>query len=130
MIGNYRFGRSDLLPAEFERLFRDRANGIDVVKINALQFIHAGIDVPWHGDIDDEERTIQALPQHRRLLAEQLRQMGYPTEVVSPEQLEYRNGQLSRGDFGTSIVYRAPALSVVLQRLPATAELAVWAMAH
>ena len=36
---------------------------------------------------------------------------------------------LTHGDFGTSIVYRAPALAVVLQRLPATAELAVWAMA-
>ena len=66
MIGNDRFGRSDLLPAEFERLLRDRAYGIDVVKVNALQFIYVGIDVPWHGDVDDEERTIQALPQHRR----------------------------------------------------------------
>src|SRR5262249_60519196 len=66
MIGNDRFGRSDLLPSECERLFRDRADGIDVVKINALQFIYARIDVPWPGDIDDEERTIQALPQHRR----------------------------------------------------------------
>src|SRR5512132_126801 len=66
MIGNDRFGRSDLLPSECERLFRDRAYGIDVIKINAFQFIYAGINVPWHGDIDDEERTIQALPQHRR----------------------------------------------------------------
>src|SRR6266480_2179121 len=66
MIGNDRFGRSDLLPSECERLFRDRAYGIDVVKINALQFIYGGINVPWHGDIDDEERAIQALPQHRR----------------------------------------------------------------
>src|SRR4029450_11421292 len=66
MIGNYRFGRRDLLPSECERLFRDRAYGIDVVKINAFQFIYGGINVPWHGDIDDEERTIHALPQHRR----------------------------------------------------------------
>ena len=66
MIGNDRFGRSDLLLSECERLFRHGAYGIDVVKINAFQFIYAGIDVSWHGDIDDEERTIQALPQHRR----------------------------------------------------------------
>src|SRR6476620_6216243 len=65
MIGNDRFGRRDLLPSECERLFRDRAYKVDVVKINAFQFIYAGIDVPWHGDIDDKERTIQALPQHR-----------------------------------------------------------------
>src|SRR5215471_7676511 len=66
MIGNDRFGRSDLLLSKCERLFCDRAYGIDVVKINTLQFIYAGLDVPWHGDVDDEERTIQALPQHRR----------------------------------------------------------------
>ena len=66
MIGNDRFGLSDLLPSECERLFRDRAYGIDVVKINAFQFIYAGIDVPWHSEIDDEERTIRAVPQHRR----------------------------------------------------------------
>lgn len=40
------------------------------------------------------------------LMAEQFRQGGYPTEVVTPEQLEYRNGQLARGDFGIEIVYR------------------------
>jgi len=66
MIGNDRFGGSDLLTPQFERLVRDRAYGINVVKINSLQFIYAGIDVSWHTDIDDEEGTIQALPQHRR----------------------------------------------------------------
>ena len=40
------------------------------------------------------------------LLAEYFRQEGYPTEVVTPEQLEYRNGQLVRGDFGIEVVYR------------------------
>jgi peptide/nickel transport system permease protein len=34
-----------------------------------------------------------------------------------------------RGDFGTSIVFRTPALDVVLRRMPASAELALWAMA-
>jgi len=40
------------------------------------------------------------------LLAEYFRQDGYPTELVTPEQLEYRNGQLVRGDFGIDVVYR------------------------
>src|SRR5262245_36256906 len=66
MIGNNGFGRSDLLPSEFKRLFRNRAYGIDVIEKNAFKFIYARIDVPWHGNIDDEERTIQALPHHRR----------------------------------------------------------------
>ncbi len=40
------------------------------------------------------------------LLAEQFRRMGHPTEVVSPEMLEYRNGQLRRGDFVIDLAYR------------------------
>jgi hypothetical protein len=31
---------------------------------------------------------------------------GFPSEVVSPEQLEYRNGVLRRGDFTIDILYR------------------------
>jgi len=44
-------------------------------------------------------------PEHM-LMAEYFRQHGYPTEVVTPDQLEYRNGVLSRGDFGIEIVIR------------------------
>jgi hypothetical protein len=51
-----------------------------------------------------------------QLLAETLRQMGYPTEVVSPEQLEYRNGVLCRGDFGIEIVYRRISAQELLVR--------------
>jgi hypothetical protein len=66
VIGNDRFSSCDLLSSQCERLFRDRAHGIDVVKINAFQLIYAGIDVPWHSDVDDKERPIQAFSQHRR----------------------------------------------------------------
>jgi hypothetical protein len=50
------------------------------------------------------------------LLAEQFRQAGYPTEVVTPDQLEYRNGVLSRGDFGIEIVYRLISAQEFLMR--------------
>ncbi len=40
------------------------------------------------------------------LLAEFLAREGYPTEVVSPEQLEYRNNVLRRGEFTIDILYR------------------------
>ena len=40
------------------------------------------------------------------LLAEQFRRLGHPTEIVTPEMLEYRNGQLRRGDFVIDLVYR------------------------
>jgi hypothetical protein len=50
------------------------------------------------------------------LLASYLRQAGCPTEVVSPEQLEYRNGALCRGDFGIEIVYRRVSARDLLVR--------------
>ena len=50
------------------------------------------------------------------LLAEYLRQAGYPTEIVTPEQLEYRNGVLCRGDFGIEIVYRTISAQEFLVR--------------
>jgi hypothetical protein len=51
-----------------------------------------------------------------QLLAEHLRQMGCPAEVVAPEQLEYRNGVLCRGDFGIEIVYRRISAQDLLVR--------------
>ena len=54
-----------MLVPESERLLRDRSYRIDVVKINAIHFIDAGIDVARHCDIDDEKRAIHTLPQHR-----------------------------------------------------------------
>lgn len=40
------------------------------------------------------------------LLAELLRKNGLKAEVVSPEQLDYRNGVLHKGDFAIDLVYR------------------------
>lgn len=40
------------------------------------------------------------------LLAESFRRAGYPTEVVSPEQLDYRGGVLRAGNFQIDLVYR------------------------
>jgi hypothetical protein len=41
---------------------------------------------------------------------------GYPTEVVSPEQLEYRNGVLRLGEFAIDILYRRIRLQEFLVR--------------
>jgi uncharacterized circularly permuted ATP-grasp superfamily protein len=54
------------------------------------------------------------------LLAEYLRSAGYPTEIVTPEQLEYRNGVLCRGDFGIDIVYRSVSAQEFLVRFDLT----------
>jgi len=41
-----------------------------------------------------------------QLIAECFRKGGYRTEVVTPDQLDYRNGVLQRGDFNIDLVYR------------------------
>ncbi|MGH9675214.1 MAG: hypothetical protein ACRD44_18740, partial [Bryobacteraceae bacterium] len=50
------------------------------------------------------------------LMAESFRRAGYPTEVLTPEPLEYRNGLLSRGDFGIDLVYRRVSAQELLVR--------------
>ena len=50
------------------------------------------------------------------LLAERLRQEGFVAEVVPPEHLEYRNGQLRKGDMVIDIVYRCIRLQDFLIR--------------
>ena len=50
------------------------------------------------------------------LLAEMFAREGCPTEITSPDQLEYRNGVLRRGDFAIDIVYRRVRLQEFLVR--------------
>ncbi len=40
------------------------------------------------------------------VLADFFRREGYNTEVLSPDQMEYRNGVLRKGDFNIDLVYR------------------------
>jgi uncharacterized circularly permuted ATP-grasp superfamily protein len=50
------------------------------------------------------------------LLAEFFRREGYATEIVGPDQLEYRNGVLKKGDFPIHVIYRRLRLSEFLVR--------------
>ncbi len=50
------------------------------------------------------------------LLAEFFTREGYPAEVVSPEQLEYRNNTLRHGEFPVDILYRRIRLQEFLIR--------------
>lgn len=50
------------------------------------------------------------------LLAEFFTREGCPTEIVSPDQLEYRGGVLRRGDFTIDLVYRRLKLQEFLVR--------------
>ena len=59
VFGDDLLARRDLLAAQRERLLGDRLQRIDIVKINAIHFIHLGRDIARHRDIDDEKRPIQ-----------------------------------------------------------------------
>lgn len=50
------------------------------------------------------------------LLTEIFRREGYAAEVITPDQLEYRNGVLRRGEFQIDIVYRRVRASEFLVR--------------
>jgi hypothetical protein len=54
------------------------------------------------------------------LLVEILRQHGYAAEIVSPDQLEYRNEVLRRGDFAIDLVYRGVRAHEFLLRFDLT----------
>jgi hypothetical protein len=50
------------------------------------------------------------------LLAEMFAREGCPTEIASPDQLEYRNGVLRKGEFAIDMVYRRVRLQEFLVR--------------
>lgn len=50
------------------------------------------------------------------LLAKQFADLGYESELVTPDMLEYRNGVLSAGDFTIDLVYRRIPLNEFLTR--------------
>lgn len=50
------------------------------------------------------------------VLVELLRKAGYQAELVNPEQLDYRNGVLSKGDYVIDLLYRASSLQEFLLR--------------
>jgi hypothetical protein len=54
------------------------------------------------------------------LLAEHFRREGYPTEVVTPDQLEYRDGVLRSGDFIIDMIYRKLTVQEFLMRFDLT----------
>lgn len=49
-------------------------------------------------------------------IAEFFRKEGYATEIVGPDQLEYRNGVLRKGDFPIHLIYRRMRVSEFLVR--------------
>jgi hypothetical protein len=54
------------------------------------------------------------------LIAQLFRREGHRVEVVSPDQLEYRNGMLSRGDFPIELIFRRIKVQEFLVRFDLT----------
>jgi uncharacterized circularly permuted ATP-grasp superfamily protein len=50
------------------------------------------------------------------ILAELFQRRGYASELISPDQLEYRNGVLRRGNFEINVIYRRMRVSEFLVR--------------
>ena len=50
------------------------------------------------------------------VLVELFRKHGYQAELVNPEQLDYRNGVLTKGDYRIDLLYRASSLQEFLLR--------------
>ena len=55
-----------------------------------------------------------------QLLLDRFRSHGYAAEIVSPDQLEYRDGVLRRGDFVIDLVYRRIKVAEFLVRFDLT----------
>lgn len=51
-----------------------------------------------------------------QLLAELFRRQGHSTEIVTPDQLEYRNNVLRKGDFEIDVIFRRMRISEFLLR--------------
>ncbi|HKW99604.1 MAG TPA: circularly permuted type 2 ATP-grasp protein [Bryobacteraceae bacterium] len=55
-------------------------------------------------------------PGEYQLIRDFFQESGYPTEIVSPDQLEYRNGVLRSGSFDIHLIYRRISVQEFLMR--------------
>jgi hypothetical protein len=60
--------------------------------------------------------TFATTTSEYELFRDYFRKEGYEAEIVSPEQLEFKNGKLRRGDYEINLVYRRVSVQEFLQR--------------
>ncbi|MGH9559476.1 MAG: hypothetical protein ACRD30_09575, partial [Bryobacteraceae bacterium] len=73
-----------------------------------------------HIAIVEFRQPFQSGASEYSLLAEHFSREGFPVEIVSPDQLEYRNGVLRSGEFTIDLVYRRVKLQEFLVRFDLT----------
>jgi len=87
-----------------------------LTRVGGIRYLLAAMLKAWsefggrtatpHIAILEFRQPFQAGQPSELLLRDFFRQAGYPTEVVSPDQLEYKGGILRAGDFVIDMVYR------------------------
>jgi len=61
---NDRFCLAGLLQAVFDIYFRYLPQVINIVEIDIVDGVYLRVDIPWHGNIDEEEGAILSLPDY------------------------------------------------------------------
>ena len=75
---------------------------------------------PQIGILEFRQPFQSATSDELLLLRDYFRAEGHPSEVVSPDQLEYRDGVLRRGDFAIQLLYRRMKVQEFLVRFDLT----------
>lgn len=95
-------------------------------KLGGIKTLLSGVAKAWKGfggkkqpniaiiEFRQPFQSLEASESH--VLVELFRTHGYRTEFVSPEQLDYRQGVLCKGDYPIDLVFRASSLHEFLLR--------------
>ena len=68
MSFDHLFANHEFLPADVHRLVRNRLERVNVIEVNAIEFIDRGLDVARHGEIDAKKRAVGTRAHDRREL--------------------------------------------------------------
>ena len=79
------------------------------------QFRH-GAGKPRIAILEFRSGVSSTIPSEFALFREFFQKEGYEAELVSPDQLEFRNGVLRRGSFNIDLIYRRISVQEFLQR--------------
>lgn len=95
-------------------------------KLSSIKTLLSGVAKAWKGFGGKKQPNIAVIEfrqpfqsleaSESNVLVEPFRAHGYKTEFASPEQLDYRQGALVKGDFKIDLVFRASSLHEFLLR--------------
>src|SRR5262249_31832599 len=107
-------------------LRRVAQSALTLLGVSVLVFVILRVLPGDPARMPDPPRVLRPAAPPERAVPEPTRQLGLHEPLVV--QYGIFLASVARGDFGQSFQYRAPALRVVLERLPATVQLTLAAM--